>query len=786
MTCVGDNQGDTAAAMGAALRVYAPRVFVSATSRDLGSYRRLVCDELLRGECFPVVQDFFGADPRRLSDFLRDTIRKCDAVICLIGPRFGEAPEPGPNGSRSYTQMEYDAACEQGKDVYVFLPSDTCVLDEHPPEDAEKQRLQQEHIAAVQRRDQRICRVFSGPQDLRTEILRLLPELTRARQPKYWVQSPPPYPYFAGREEELRQLTAAATGGGPCVVVVMGVAGQGKTTLAWEWYSRHCPDVFAGAFWCPAEENGYPFDMFVDLALAYLMQGRYDKRSVPRIQTRVKMLLQHLQDRPCLIVLDGLEKWLTAWSHEAAARGPAEDLDGRRGVDDGLDLFLGQLYAVSGGSHVVLTSRVLPAALESAPHAVIPVLDELARAKLQGLEDAAAVSLLKELGVRASDEEILDAARRFDNHPLSLTILGKLAERRYGGSLERFLGESRAVSQDDRLRGLLDDIEQALPNRHDSTHLLELLAHFIETPSCDSFAGFLRWLVLSTDAAELVTRPTLHLDGNALREGLAILDDWSLITWDRRDDSLHLHALIRERFREARTRSERIHAALAEWYLGRPIAEDVQVLAGMRARTLAVEHALRAHAAELCDRAILMPVALCSSLPEWLALWGHQTTGIDLLTRTIAISSEPRRSMHRISRGAMWQDLGKLVEARDDLSEAIRWLGGRPWRRVKYRRDLAGAMMNRGNAFAKSGNPAQAVDDFNGAWRALAWPLGLRRRDAAMGGDILTNRGGARRDLGELSLAERDATRALALYELCRPSSGTADHSLSECIATTL
>lgn len=778
--------GSMGGAMGNSIKHYAPRIFISATSRDLGSYRQLVCEEILNGDCLPVVQEHFPSSARKLSEFLEDVVRKCDTVICLLGPRFGEAPETCEGESRSYTQREYDAARQLNKNIYVFLASPSCEMDDNTPETEEKRLLQQAHIMAIQQKDQSICKMFSDREELRAHIIRLVPLLAGSRQPKYCVQSPSPYAYFAGRETELQQLTEAVTGANPSVVAVLGVAGQGKTTLAWEWFSNHCPDIFAAAFWCPAEENEFTFDMFVDLALTYLTQGKYDKRSFPCVQTRIRMLLQHLRDRPCLLAVDGLEKWLNVWMKAGSVSLSVADSDGRRGGQDGLDLFLEQLCAVSGGSHVILTSRVLPAALDSAPHAVIPVVDEIRQARLQGLDDAAAVILLRKLGVKAGDEEILAVARDLENHPLSLTILGKLAARKYGGSLDRFRSETHLVADDEKIRGLLEKMQDALPSRADSAHLLDLLAHFIETPGYEQYAAFLRWLVLQPGHGALVDRPVLHLDDDALREGLAVLDDWSLITWDRDSSSLYLHPLLREYFKSRSASSVNIHKALADWYLTLTPPDDARSLQDMRSRILAIEHGLLAGNPTVCDAAVLLPVAECFSLSEWLALWGHQSAGIDLLAKVLARSGEPERSKHLVSRGAMLQDLDKLALARSDLSEAIRWLGSGLRRRLKYRDLLAGACMNRGNSHAESGTPDRAVDDFDMALRVLAAPLGMSMWDETIKADILMNRGAAMRDLGHLTTAERDATRALSIYQKHQASEpGMASRS-SRQIATAL
>ena len=60
-------------------------VFVSATTRDLGTCRQAVRDVLLGLGVHPVVQDDFSPDYRAIVEILRKKISECDAVICQIG-----------------------------------------------------------------------------------------------------------------------------------------------------------------------------------------------------------------------------------------------------------------------------------------------------------------------------------------------------------------------------------------------------------------------------------------------------------------------------------------------------------------------------------------------------------------------------------------------------------------------------------------------------------------------------------------------------------------------------
>jgi len=133
------------------------RIFVSATSADLESFREAVADQLQRIGVEAVHQKYFGLDYRKLPMLLKDKVKICDAVICLVGFVFGAAP---PGSSRSYTQMEYDFAQEFGKPTFLFFPSPQCKLDqtesmvgesgESTTSDTPEQReLQKKHADAI-------------------------------------------------------------------------------------------------------------------------------------------------------------------------------------------------------------------------------------------------------------------------------------------------------------------------------------------------------------------------------------------------------------------------------------------------------------------------------------------------------------------------------------------------------------------------------------------------------------------------------------------------------------
>jgi hypothetical protein len=85
------------------------RVFVSATSRDLKSYRELASVVLRQRGCEVDDQAIFNLTYQEIGPKLRQRIADCNAVVCLIGFVYGGEPSrrPPDRPRRSYTQWEY-------------------------------------------------------------------------------------------------------------------------------------------------------------------------------------------------------------------------------------------------------------------------------------------------------------------------------------------------------------------------------------------------------------------------------------------------------------------------------------------------------------------------------------------------------------------------------------------------------------------------------------------------------------------------------------------------------
>ena len=73
-------------------------MFISATTRGLGCYRREIKDALLSLQIFPIEESSFTMAYGPLTEMLRQLIGRCDAVIHLAGFYYGAEPSQRPVG----------------------------------------------------------------------------------------------------------------------------------------------------------------------------------------------------------------------------------------------------------------------------------------------------------------------------------------------------------------------------------------------------------------------------------------------------------------------------------------------------------------------------------------------------------------------------------------------------------------------------------------------------------------------------------------------------------------
>jgi tetratricopeptide (TPR) repeat protein len=231
-------------------------------------------------------------------------------------------------------------------------------------------------------------------------------------------------PLLIGRETELARLDAAWEDPNTRILTLVAFGGTGKSALVSRWVQNMSLENYRGArrvldwsFYSQGtEERVTSADRFLDHALAWF--GDPDpKAGAPR--DRGLRLAELVRQEKTLLVLDGVEP---------LQRPPNHPLAGRL-KDPGLAALLKGLAGANPGLCVV-TTRERIADLE-AFSTIAPQED------LEALSPEAGAELLKKLGVKGKDSELLAASQEFGNHALTLSLLGGYLSRACGGDVRR-------------------------------------------------------------------------------------------------------------------------------------------------------------------------------------------------------------------------------------------------------------------------------------------------------------------------------------------------------------
>ncbi|MBV9759398.1 MAG: DUF4062 domain-containing protein [Acidobacteriaceae bacterium] len=447
-------------------------VAVSSTFEDLKEHRAALIRAIEAEDLKPVAMENDSAKPGvNVIESSLEMIEKASAYIGVISRKYGQAPKsPKQNPDNlSITELEFNKAVELDLPILLFLMSEN-----HPVREAdiELDPEKREKLNAFRERAKqmgpdlqvhRVYATFDTLEDFKGKAIRAVAGLGRllAEQgktasavepaphapserdpipasPAFYAE--PPYigsHEFIGRRAELERLTDWSTAADPHPVLLFeAIGGSGKSMLTWEWTTKHAAQLradWAGRFWYSFYERGAVMADFCRRALAYITGQPLDafkKKKTPELAQR---LLHHLQARPWLIVLDGLERVLVAYHRFDAAQiadeeanRPTDQIADRdpcaaiRPEDDELLRSL----AAAAPSKLLVTSRLIPRVLLNPAGQPIP---GVVRISLPGLRPPDAELLLRSCGVRGGSQAIQDYLKTHcDCHPLVTGILGGL------------------------------------------------------------------------------------------------------------------------------------------------------------------------------------------------------------------------------------------------------------------------------------------------------------------------------------------------------------------------
>jgi hypothetical protein len=451
-------------------------VMVSSTFTDLEKHRSALIKAIKGQGLTDVAMENdsakVGVD---LIDSSLQMVRDSSAYIGIISRKYGQPPKcPKRNpGQVSITELEFNEALRLERPILLFIMG-----EQHSGREADfesnasrKRKLRAfRERAKVMGPDSSVHRVyatFDSLEEFKEKAARSVADLSRyldeadesadSDSPTLSLPGPlataepdpiptapafyaePPYigsHKFVGRQAQLDVLDdwASAADSHP-VLLFEAIGGTGKSMLTWEWTTRHATRVrgdWAGRFWYSFYEKGAILADFCGRALAYITGQPFEDFRKKKTAELGERLLHHLQARPWLLVLDGLERVLVAYHRFDAAQladeeaGTSDQIAQRdpcaaiRPEDD--DIL--RALASSVQSKILLTTRLTPRVLLNASNQPIP---GVRREFLPGLRPADAEVLLRACGVTGNSQNIQSYLQSHcDCHPLVTGVLAGL------------------------------------------------------------------------------------------------------------------------------------------------------------------------------------------------------------------------------------------------------------------------------------------------------------------------------------------------------------------------
>lgn len=394
-----------------------------------------------------------------------------------------------------------------------------------------------------------------------------------------------PYPLqgnFTGRAKERDALTTWYMEQKDSIYVLEAIGGMGKSSVTWVWVmqdllglkpitTESCAvneaDRPDGVLWWSFYESSARFPQFLDRAIAYSSGGTIDPRQVPSEHDKVDKLLELLQQRNILLVLDGFEREFRGYASLNAAY-QSDDVeenvpsDHRMCADRHADRFLQNAASLPLQGRILMTTRLMPRELEGDDGN--PRMG-CAKDRLDGFHPEDAVAFFKSAGINGTRAEIEAACKPYDYHPLALRLLAGLIVNDKRNPRDIQVAKQHPVTE--RLKGKA---------KH---HILQV--------SYDALQQKLRGLLSKIAAFRNPTRyDTLKLFNpygakeDRFEEALSQLADRGLLLFN---DALYdLHPVVRQYAYDRLTDKKGVHTRLRDHFSAAPMPENTTKVEGIK------------------------------------------------------------------------------------------------------------------------------------------------------------------------------------------------------------
>jgi tetratricopeptide (TPR) repeat protein len=342
------------------------------------------------------------------------------------------------------------------------------------------------------------------------------------------------------------------------LVIVRALGGFGKSALSWQWLT-HDVDIkeYPKVLWWSFYEGDASFEHFIEETLKYL------KLEVPQgPRPQVDELLKAMQGQKILLIMDGFERALRAYSSmNAAYQGDEEPKLEENQLDCvniNAEIFLkGVCSLPSMKSKILITTRLTPRAVKPRGEFLLGCHE----VELTAMQKTDAVEFFHKQKIKGTHAEIEAACAPYGYHPLSLCLLAGRILKDFENSADIVVAQKLKID---------GDIKQ---HQH---HVLEI--SYNNLPSHKQ--KLLSTIACFRSAVEHKSLESIVENKDTLDYDLRDLVERGLLHFDNKNKKFDLHPIVRRYTYERLTAPDltAAHARLREYFVAVDVPANPQTL----------------------------------------------------------------------------------------------------------------------------------------------------------------------------------------------------------------